>query len=435
MIFFITHRDSGISLNGVMRHFQAASGSIASPESIPADRIYCATVADFVRMKTDAANSRIADSLQVLEDKHVRARPGFPLELGISNKDEFARNLHVSGLRKIEDRSLLNPRPTNLVKQLKHISRSAIRIALFNGLGAGIGDTIVGLTALRQAHKLLADRFQSVKLEAFVDIASPTRLAPVLEQEALIDCMHKLPVPLHKLLEYDAFFDTGGLSHRDDFSSLPMVDFFLKTLGIGYRKVPPRHKRNHIRITTHQQSELTRAMEAARNEGEPLLLFHPTASSRLRSVPDEHLPRIIDALVNTSGYRIITVVPLAHTHARIIDLSNYSQGFLELCSIVAGMDAIITVDTSIYHIADSFSIPTVVWFSSIDPQLRVKYYPCTQGKLLDGARDTGYFNRHIAKSGDDIGAVTRLWADLDIGETLEALSAIKQQRRTLGSGP
>jgi hypothetical protein len=386
-------------------------------------------VADFVRLGRYLESNNMDSLLTHLPESSIRSNLGFPRELGISNANEYERNLYISGLIKADD-AFLNQRKENLKKQISRINKDKIHIAVINGLGAGIGDAIVGLTALHNAYNLIAGNHKYVRMDVIVTKEVYTRLFDIYNGTDIIDRVRTLPVTLHDLLQYDAFFDTGGLAHKRDFSKLPMADFFHKVLGMDYRKIPVRFKRNHIDIGVgiDVNRELTESVERLRSKGKKLLLFHPKASTDLRSIPNSEIPGILDDLTSTGRYHIVSAVPIDYCHDDLTDLSSQSQKISDLIFIIRNMNGIFTVDTCIYHIADCFDIPTIVWFTSIEPKLRVKYYPYIKGVLLNGARELELHSRHISKFGDNLEPVHRLWRSVDINKTLKYLDKLDAAR-------
>jgi len=87
------------------------------------------------------------------------------------------------------------------------------------------------------------------------------------------------------------------------------------------------------------------------------------------------------------------------------------------------------VDTSVCHIAAAFGVPTVALFTTIAPELRVKYYPGAAGILLDGAERTGYFGAHMEKPDVPPEPVLALWEDFDILPALRRLDSLPRARR------
>ena len=412
-------------------HYKARPASQpATPEAI-ARYVYCNTVADSIPLGRELESRGMAALMERLPEAAVRRWPGFPVELGVPNTEEFERNQYVSGLIPGDGRLTETPR-VSLKKQLQKLAGRELRVAVVNGVGGGIGDTIMGLPALREARRVLAAEGRRVRLEMLVSEETFDRVREVYEVVDFIDGVRTLPISLRDLCGYDAFFDTGGLAHRGDFGTLPMVDFFFKLFGIDHRKVPPGRKRIRLRLPRRVDPALKSRLLELKAGGKRLLLFHPLASTPLRSVPQSETPRLLQALIEDGRYQVIVMAPVGLEDERVIDLTACSGTRAGLIYLVSQMDAILTVDTSVYHLADCFDVPSIVWFTSIDPELRLKYYPYARGILLPGARELPTFSKNTPKAGDDLEPVFRLWERLDMRESLDQLDelvALREQGR------
>lgn len=102
-----------------------------------------------------------------------------------------------------------------------------------------------------------------------------------------------------------------------------------------------------------------------------------------------------------------------------LDISRYSQSFDHFASIISRVDGIVTVDTVTYHLADAFDIPTVALFTTIDPNLRVRYYPCVVPIMLENTKGWLY-GRHkqsLNNEKEEVAYVEEMWSRLD-GKTI-----------------
>ncbi len=427
MIFFLALENFYILDGAIKLQFLAAPYPDVWPRN-PPDRIYCTTVLCLKKLEDRflAGNKKILTT--IIPEDYIRRSAGFPLELGVSNHGELERERALASPAGRGNNARVPSRTADLKKQILNLPKKEVSVAVLSGAGTGIGDTLVGLTALAIARKHLERTFPRVNMDALVGLHCFESVLPVYSQSPTINTVYPLPVTLADFRRYDAFFDTGGLMHREDADRLPYVDFFLKLFGIDYWKINPAQKRNSICLQQEVVDELAGEIDLLKNDGGRLLLFHPTASGQLRSIPEEKIAATMEGILANSDYRIITVVPVPFRHERVIDLMEKSKSFQHLCYIVSRMDAIITVDTSIYHIADAFSVPTVALFTSIDPNLRVKYYPFVKGILLEGARETGHFGRHYAMPEIPLEPVLRLWDNIDIGKILSELDRLARKR-------
>ena len=235
-----------------------------------------------------------------------------------------------------------------------------------------------------------------------------------------------LPIGLDSLFTYDAFFDFSGFISLSKFNDLCLVDFFLFLLGIDPKIINCGKKRNLVRLNETIRDETKLCLDLIRNlpsnPGKKLLLFHPKSSSRLRDIPVSKWIQIIQTIIDNIEYTVVSAVSIDFVHDRFVDISQHSNSPDRFCAIISQVDAIITVDTSVYHIADSFNIPTVVLFPTIPPDLRIKYYPSVKGILLDGADQTPYYKKHKTLDNLPYDDVIKLWDHLDMDEVLRVLT-------------
>lgn len=434
MIFFtvknavtIDIQSNYVHLNKMEFQPPPASSSGGPP---PPKFIYCCNVTEFVRIGSSLEQIGRLNDLQVIPEAQILSRNDFPKLLGVSNRGEWERNLYASGKLKFIDDKIINPDAVNLADQLSGFRNKRVRIAIFNGLGAGIGDTLMGLAALSKACDLIAKIAEPI-FEVVYSRDQFFRLAHIYQHTPLVNKVHVAPLTLEQLVEFDAIFDTGGMANRQDFDKMVTVDFFLKYLGLNPIEIPDEEKRSTL-IHLAPENELSKCIEEIRkrNPEKKLILFHPLASTPLRTIPVKYVEGIVRYLGGVKEFTLVAVVPLPGKDLPIANLSSQCKTFKDLCFIVSQMDGIFTVDTSIYHIAACFDIPTVVWFTSINPELRVKYYPTVTGILLDGARQMSFYNKHILGKNDNYANVEKLWGDLDLDRTVRDLKSLCAERNT-----
>ena len=427
MIFFTSRKKVEINFQSYNTTFQPPPPNKSS-ELLPLNRIYCCGAFEFVQIGRALALAGLRDVLQVIPEAQITSRNDFPKLLGVSNRGELERYLYVSGVVNTIDDKIITPEAANLGKQISDLRSKRIRIAIFNGLGSGIGDTIMGLTALSKVRDLIA-KVAEPSFEVIYSREPYSRLAQIYQHTTLVDKVHIAPLTLKQLIDFDAIFDTGGMANRQDFEKMAAVDFFLKYFGLNPIEIPDNEKRNTL-IQLAPDNELKKSIQEIRNDNpdKKLILFHPKASTELRTIPDEYIEEIVQYLGGIKKYILVAVVPLPGKDLPITNLSSQCRSFKDLCFVIGQMDGVFTVDTSIYHIADCFSIPTVVWFTSINPDLMARSYPTVKGILLDGAEQTKLRNKHFLGESDNLGDVEKLWGDLDLDKSvseLESLCAVK----------
>jgi hypothetical protein len=141
--------------------------------------------------------------------------------------------------------------------------------------------------------------------------------------------------------------------------------------------------------------------------------------------------KIIKGILDNSDYFVISADGLEYFHDRFIDLSFASVNIDTFASIIAQVDSVVTVDTSTYHLADAFDKPTVVLFTTIEPKLRVPYYPYTDSIMLENEGGMIYGEHHAPKEPEKLAKyieyVDNKWEELDVSEILAKLRKMEEK--------
>lgn len=410
MIFFTVETSIQLQLGNYQHSFRACPDFTGNV--LHSDFIYATSIGEYQEI-IQRAFQQAKVQTRLLTALSIKNIPNFPIEIGIPE----------------------NPPPTSgtawkpqLLEQLNNISNKHIKIAVMNGFGSAMGDSVIGFTALRTFYQILSNKFEKVQLDVFLRFDAVDRLKLVYQQHQIIDHIGGMPIDVSTLLKYDLIVDFSGIISRYDqwASNWAMIDFYLAKFGIDPAKVLQLHKRNLLQLNKEADQAVIPTLVELRNRGK-LLLFHPQTSSPTRSIPPEHYARFLNFLIEKTDYFIISVTQIAFEHPRFQDISTISKSFHELCSIVSHCDAILCADTAIYHLADAFNIPTVALFSSIDPPLRIRYYPTVVGILLAGAKESPYYRKHRMESNLPVETVQKLWENLDLNIIVEQLKQITQQ--------
>lgn len=414
MIFFTVEKSIQLQL-GTHQHIFRASPDFKG-NTLHSDFIYATSIGEYQEI-IQPAFQQAQIQTRLLTALSVKNIPHFPLEIGIPE----------------------NPPPPagtawkpQLLEQLKQTSKKQISLAIMNGFGSAMGDSIIGLTALRSFYQILSNTFDKVQLDVYLRFDAVERLKLVYQQHGIIDNILGMPVEVSRLLRYDFIIDFSGIISRYDqwAPTWVMVDFYLAKFGIDPAQVSALHKRNVLQLNKHAEQTVVPILTKLRQQGQ-LLLFHPQTSSPTRSIPPDFYPSFLNVLIEKTDYCIISVTAIDFQHPRFHDLSTLSKSFHELCSIVAHCDAIICADTVIYHMADAFNIPTVALFSSIEPPLRIRYYPTVVGILLAGAQQSPYFRKHRMEKALPVDSVQQLWKYLELALVIEQLNKVSQQTISL----
>lgn len=305
------------------------------------------------------------------------------------------------------------------------------RIGIVNPFGLAIGDSLMAATAFREFHRRLVQRMPGANVTLF---QHPDNVAmdQLYLDSGIVNKIHHLPTPLSFLTACDAYVDlsTGywdAPEEETDGTSrvqLNWCDAVLELLGIDPGDVPSLAKRNHLSVKPGIVQELAPHVEQARSRRRPLLMFHPLASATTRSMPDEMVPKVLKAILAQERWTIVTVVPTHLQDSRIVDWSGLSQTFEHFNCFVSSVDAFVSVDTSVCHIADAHNVPGVVLYTWMLPRLRIAYYPFVEGVRLPDSHGVV----RDSEGPHAIAAIRKSWAGLDLDEVLTVLNRVVSRR-------
>ncbi|WP_051710744.1 glycosyltransferase family 9 protein [Andreprevotia chitinilytica] len=264
---------------------------------------------------------------------------------------------------------------------------------IINGMGVALGDSVVGLSVLHwlktQYPQLAIVLYRSPHAPAHVE--EIYRLAPWAQ-------VRLLPVPLAELTAADGVvIDLADFMFRPAFDALPMVDFFLDSLGMEPGTMPAAAKAN---------SWLAHIPRPPLPNDLPLryTLLCPRASSPLRTMPVE-ITALLATHLLASGQTVLGFGQLGITGYR--DVGAVSSGLPQLLALIAGAERVISVDSAIVHLAAGLGVPCTALFMGIQPGLRVRDYPHCEAIQLD---QTGQLSGlHHADAGWQIDHARQCW--------------------------
>jgi len=261
-------------------------------------------------------------------------------------------------------------------RDVRHAGRRPFRwrapasgtLHVLNGMGVTLGDSIIGMNALAWLKDLhLALRIHLYRtphappyVERLYQLASP-----------IVERVTYLPMPLKSLPE--EVVDLTDFLYWPLFSSEPMVDFFMRGLGIPLDGVPASAKANRW------LSRLPVPSLPAPWSTRSYVLFCDQASTPLRQVPPEHRVSMVDRIWRQYGVPVLGFGPIEHR--RYVDVSGQSGTLDQFIAWIKGAGAVVGTDSSAIHIAAGFEVPTLAVFVSIDPALRARDY--TSCRVLD----------------------------------------------------
>jgi hypothetical protein len=284
---------------------------------------------------------------------------------------------------------------------------------IVNGMGVTLGDSIIGLNALawlKRCHPgLHVCVYRSPNTPGFVE-----RLYRVATH--VVDEVLYLPRSLESIPE--EAIDLSDFLHWPGFAVEPMVDFFMRSLGIEPDTVPSAAKRNRW-LADLPLPELPPAWP-----GRDYVLVCDRASTPLRSVPADCAAELIEMLWSQYRLPIVGFHPIRHPEYR--DLGAQSQGLDQYMAWVKNAAVLFAVDSSAVHIAAGFDVPTLAVFSSVDPLLRVRDYARCRYVDIRTAVTSGL---HESDDTDVLHEVSQSWRALLGSGELRRLGVPERQPR------
>ncbi len=179
--------------------------------------------------------------------------------------------------------------------------------------------------------------------------------------------------------------DLRDFAFAPDFQCAPMIDFFLRRLGVDPGRIPAAERRNAWLAP--------RVAPEAPDFPPGYILVCPRASAPLR-----HMPEAIHTHVVRRAAAIATVVTQGDAPLGVSGDVVHAPPCLSLpalCGLVANARCIISTDTGMVHLADAFSVPCLAFFPTHHPQWRVRDYPHCTAVALRGTLPPGIeFARH-----------------------------------------
>lgn len=238
------------------------------------------------------------------------------------------------------------------------------RLAILNGFGRTLGDSIIGLQALHAATSLGLIAPDPVLFRL-------TMPSPVIEDAYRLaaEFADIRPLPWDDATRERPFAGAAGFEHVIDirdfafdpaFRGMAMIDYFLSRLGIAPASVPPEWRRN-----TWLAPRLPRFPR-----GEYVLLC-PATANPMRDMPAEAHAHILAWFARHTAWPLRSQASLPR-----------AASLAELAELVAGARLVVSADTAMLHLADAMATPCLAFFTTHEPVWRVRDYPlCTGVKL------------------------------------------------------
>lgn len=397
----VTHREFGHSYE---HKFEKAQSN-KDGKGVSYDQIYFSTPSDFRNhldnIKKQAGED--AGQVKIVHPHKLVNQPQFPKHIGFQN---------------LED----------VLDEFK--GHPTLSVAILNAMSNALGDHLIGMQAFDYWQEQVRKILPGTQIDISLYQLNPYRVGSITRQwHPKFNSVFMLPNRLSRLVQHDVFVDLGTLLLRDEFDTQPMIDFFYQAMSIDPATIPVENKRIKYQLKEETVAKMDKVFNNIRALGRPILLFHPTSTSPIRGMLPGRARRFIREIIKDTDYFVVSATNLDCPNRRFLNIARCSDSFDDFCTIISMVDAIVTVDTSTYHIADAFDIPTVAMFTTIDPKYRSKYYPHVEGLKLE-EKDGKLYGRHKVSKKEKVAEeemryVDQKWEDLKTSDILEALERAK----------
>ena len=372
MIFFRVTQNINIkTTDGTMVNYF----KFKEPSNLENETLYVSTNDDFKDLREIFSKvDKDKYFAKVFNDEKIRTLENFPIELGITNVDEYNNKENSTKV------TCQDIKKVDVYKQLKNIQKDEVTVAIIGGLGFSISQVVSSCTALRILHKKLKQIYKNIKFDIYLNASNNsyyTREKQIYQTQEYINNILPLSITVKKLCEYDYFIDNSLSINFLGLDFLNYVDAWLFKFGIDYERIADNEKYNQLNLSNYKvQDSLKNKLIDLKSKGK-LLLFHPYSANINKSIPQTIAVDILkELLLKADDYMIISTLLIDSKikDDRFVDLTKESKNLNDFMYIISSMDKIITADTSTYHISDAFMIPTITIFTDNNYLKKIKYY-------------------------------------------------------------
>lgn len=239
-------------------------------------------------------------------------------------------------------------------------------MAILNGFGRSLGDSIIGVQALTAALALGALPGKPVlfRLPGLADMVQGVyQAAPDLCEVRDLPWEAATPdIAFPPAARFARCIDIRDFAFDPAFRGVAMIDYFLRALGLEPASVPTAHRRN---------SWLAPRVTVSPIAGLPAryALVCPRTSMALRDMPDPVHAILVSELLK-HGLPTVTQGPPPPGAIAAPQTGDFAQ----LCSLVAGAALMVSADTAMPHLADAFGVPCLTFFTTHRPEWRMRDY-------------------------------------------------------------
>jgi ADP-heptose:LPS heptosyltransferase len=254
-------------------------------------------------------------------------------------------------------------------------------LLIVNGVGTGIGDALMGSIALR----LLQEHFKQCGKTLMIDILTRENrfkaYSEIFRENPHVRKVYSAVMPFFEYSRYDYVIQNEGVITMNGMDRLNMVDFWINRLGMDHTLIPAADKYPQFypnKQAAKQVEHFTHGLYTER----PICLLNLFATD-VRAIPVTKYHEFIAIL-----QRMFTVglIGPPEAWAVIQNLEAENQELLTVYPMCETLDhtytlidriaaLVVTPDTSIAHLAPCSETNTLCIFTTINPDMRIRYYP------------------------------------------------------------
>lgn len=370
MLFYTSSIPITIRVNSQVKHIEATPDQ----NNLNPEHVYSLGRSEweYLEKYISEKNLKIEDVISLRDDTAFSTWKHLPVFLG--RKDENFTSL----IDQLEQVKINNP------------GKTKFRIAINNGFGSSLGDSLIGITAFRHVYPILAKYLPGLRIDIIMGWIHDESVMQLYEQVPEFNVIIEENCSLAHFSKYQAVIDFYGLLILPNYGKIPIVDWYMLWMGIDIDNISKHDKRNSIYIPVDDGIKIESFLGDFSGK---TILLNEKASVNLRCIQPEYMKKLTRYLLDEyPDFRFVSLQKPDFEHPRLLDFSNKTPTLNLLSALVYSVDAIITPDTYTLHLADATNTPCVALYTSVSPR-RYPYYPLTEGILLPCATELPAWNK------------------------------------------
>lgn len=381
--FYTYYQLPNIKISGATQ-FQILSAERYRGQIIPFSCLYVTSNPYFRKIKENLPeiDQSKLKTMNASQAEAVKAHNSFPIEL---------KSLGENAVNSI---------------QTTFEDKEDVNIVVINGIGSGFGDNYVGLGAMQRLQILLAP----LKVNFHLMQRTNIRVAPVYMRESNI-YLHNNCMSLKAFFKMDYFVNLTGMLGLPEFDKLPLLHFMARSFQVNSQssieQLQPKLTLDPVKLNSLQYAIKSHFKQQTR----PIVLFHPQASSPVRSIKKVFADGIISSLI-AHGFNVISAIPYDFTADEFASFDELSNDIDDLLHIAACSDAVVSVGTVLYHLAAALDKPTILL-----PSVRADY---ESGQILPNVKawvpedsKALIIDKHKSRDEEDMAVAEQIWKNIN----------------------